>query len=482
LFTKAERQIMRIVAIDQGTTSTRVLVADTAGRAEVVHSLRHAVTYPQPGRVEQEAGELLANIRLALAAAGPVDAIGLANQGESCLAWDAASGEALSPVIVWQDTRTGPALAEMARQGVAGEVAARSGLPLDPYFSAAKLAWIIRSVPAAAAALKAGRLRLGTTDAYFLDRLAGAFATDRATASRTGLMNLATGEWDPELCRMFGVPIDCLPEIRANTAGFGRIGGTPVAAAIVDQQAALYGHGCRHPGEAKITFGTGAFALAVTGTTPPLAALAAGLVPTVAWDLGDGPVYAIDGGVQDAGSAIEWAVRAGLADDMADFTHFAAPPAVERGLVFVPAFSGLGCPHWDRSASPLILGLQPDMTRTDIRQALLEGIAFLTADILAAITAHAPLAAEISIDGGVSRSPYFAQFLADCSGMAIRVRGFAERTAFGAAALAARALGVELPEPADDGVLHTPSAIGAEAWRATFARAQERCLGWRNTR
>lgn len=471
---------MRIVAIDQGTTSTRALTVEADGRAEIAASRRHVVQHPQPGRVEQDPAELLANIRQVLAAAGPVDAIGLANQGESCLAWDAASGEALSPVIVWQDTRTVQELADLAGEGVADEVAARSGLPLDPYFSAAKLAWIIRSLPGAAAALQAGRLRLGTTDAYFLDRLAGTFATDRATASRTGLMNIATGEWDPELCRLFRVPIGCLPEIRSNIAGFGAIDGVPVTAAIVDQQAALYGHGCRRPGDAKITFGTGAFALVIAGDQPPRAALAAGLLPTVAWDLGQGLVYAIDGGVQDVGSAIEWAVRAKLADGMADFADFAAPPAIERGLVFVPAFSGLGCPHWDRSASPLILGLQPDMTRTDLCQALLEGIALLTGSIVSAIAAHAALADEISIDGGVSRSVYFAQFLADCSGLAVRVRDFGERTAFGAAALAALSQGVDLPAPADRGLVYHPQATAAApAWRERFADAQRRCLGWR---
>ena len=208
---------MRIVALDQGTTSTRALVVEADGTPRIAASLRHESRHPADGRVEQDADALLANLGAVLHSAGPVDAIGLANQGESCLAWDARTGEPLSPVIVWQDTRTAAHLAEMAGDGLDADVSQRAALPLDPYFSASKLAWILREVPRAAQAHAAGRLRLGTTDAFFLDRMAGTFATDRATASRTSLMNIETGEWDPELCQLFSVPLECLPEIRANT-------------------------------------------------------------------------------------------------------------------------------------------------------------------------------------------------------------------------------------------------------------------------
>ncbi len=469
---------MRFAGIDQGTTSTRLLVADTEGKTELAASRRHATAYPQPGRVEQDGSELLANIRLVLEASGEAAAVGLANQGESCLAWDALTGEPLSPVIVWQDARTAGTLGRMEQDGVAAEVGQRSGLPLDPYFSASKLAWIVENLAAAKEALRNGRLRLGTTDSFFLDRLTGRFCTDRATASRTGLMNIETGAWDPELCRLFGVPGECLAEIRPNTGTFGAVGSIPLTAAIVDQQAALYGHGCRHPGEAKITFGTGAFALAVTGKDVPRWAQPLGLLPTVAWDLGQGITYAVDGGVSDAGSAVEWALRAGLADGVEDLAAFTQPPAIGQGLVFVPAFSGLGCPWWDRSGSPILLGLGPEMTRRDMAQALLEGIALLSANVLDAMSS-AGRTDRIGADGGLSRSPYFAQFLADCSGLTVVAHEFSERTAFGAAALAARAQGVELQlDPGGETLFHPNPAFPAE-WRERFSQAVERCRGWR---
>lgn len=212
-----------------------------------------------------------------------------------------------------------------------------------------------------------------------------------------------------------------LPEIRGNLAGFGAVGGVRVAASIVDQQGALFGHDCRMVGEVKVTFGTGAFVLAVTGDVPERTL---GLLPTVAWDLGQGMVYALDGGVHDAGSAVEWALRAGLAEGIAAFDNFEAAPAVARGLVFVPAFSGLGAPIWDRSAAPMLIGLTPEMTRRDMCQALLEGIAFQTAVVLDGMADCVPLVAPVSIDGGLSASDYFVRMLADLSQREIRVSDF----------------------------------------------------------
>lgn len=466
----------RIGAIDQGTTSTRILVAEDE-RLEIAASATHTTRYPQPGWVEQDPLELLANIHTCIAAAGPLDANGIANQGESCLAWDARSGEPLTPVIVWQDNRTAAELAAFD-PSVAARVTALSSLPLDAYFSASKFGWTMRNVPAAREARAAGRLRLGTTDAYFLDRLAGRFATDRATASRTSLMNVATGEWDTELCDIFGVPIECLPPIQPNVGDFGTIDGVPVLASIVDQQAALYGHGCRVSGDTKITFGTGAFALALSDG-PVAPSRAGGLLPTIAWDLGAGPVHALDGGIYDVGSAIEWAIRAGVADSVADFQQFDAPPAIERGLVFVPAFSGLAAPDWDRDAAPLIIGLTPGSTKRDICQALLEGIALATADVCAAMRAAVPVTSPISIDGGVSRSAYFAQILADCLGADVLVRHFAERTSLGVAQLVRQGLGL-VPLAVDEGLdrRYSPRA-NTTAWIERFHRARALARGWR---
>jgi glycerol kinase len=471
---------MRIAAIDQGTTSTRVLEANSDGTATIRHAVRHAQHYPQRGWVEHAPIELLANIEACLRAVGKVDAIGIDNQGESCLAWDATSGEPLSAVIVWQDNRTTALIDALRADGAEALTLERAGLPLDPYFSASKLAWLLQHDTVVAQAMKAGRLRLGTTDAFFLDRLAGQFATDVTTASRTSLMNLRTGKWDPELCRLFGVPIECLPEIRPTTGDFGHINGIPVTASIVDQQAALYGHGCREPGDAKITFGTGAFALVLTGTEI-VRAPERGLLPTVAWQIGEQMSYALDGGVYDAGSAVEWAGRMGLFADLAEIASFDAPPAISRGLAFVPALSGLAAPHWDRSAGALWIGMDASTSRSDLCQAVLEGVALRAAEVILAMDDHAGVTDRLSIDGGLARNPYFAQFLADVAGRTIVTRSFDELTAFGCASLAALGASAALPAPTSAVTSFEPrrGLAQAQEWRARFADAVTRSRGWR---
>lgn len=465
---------MRIAAIDQGTTSTRCLVIDDDGMAQVVSSLRHAQFYPAAGHVEHDPEELLHNIRAVLAAAGPVDAIAIANQGESCLAWDAESGEALSPVIVWQDARTAEALAALPQS--AAELSKEiCGLPLDPYFSASKLSWLLRNNSAVAGARAAGRLRLGTTDSFFLDRLAGCFRTDLATASRTGLLDLATGAWSPELCTLHGVPLDCLPEIGSVDGGFGAVEGTPIRVSIVDQQAALYGHGCRKPGDCKITFGTGAFLLAVAGNERPSTGE---LLPTIGWQKqGDPAVFAVEGGVYDAGAALEWARKIGLYADNAELDGFEGPSAIRRGLVFVPALSGLAAPYWDRQAVPLFIGMDHGTGRGDMVRAVLEGIALLTVRLIEAAQAVAPIGDTISIDGGLSNSRYFARFLAAASGRTICVPAIRELTALGLAELC----GINIAARRNDAEIFTPDGSVDAADHARFARAIGNARGWRDS-
>ncbi len=463
---------MRVAAIDQGTTSTRCLVIGPGGDWRLAASRRHRQEHPQPGWVEHDPEELLANIRAVLEAAGPVDRIALANQGESCLAWDAATGAPLSPVIVWQDARTASHLAAMPESAVA--LSRRvSGLPLDSYFSASKLGWIVANLPAAAAAHAAGRLRLGTTDAFFLDRLTERFVTDRATASRTGLMDLRGGGWSEELCRLHGVPVDCLPEIVAVDAGFGAVDGTPVAVSIVDQQAALCGHGCHRPGDTKITFGTGAFLLSVTGDAPRAPA---GLLPTVAWSRRDGgTVYAVEGGVYDAGAALEWARRIGLYDRVEELSGFDGLPAIRRGLACVPALSGLAAPHWDRTAAPLMIGMDHATDRRDLVRAVLEGIALLTADLLASLGEPPSRGGGISIDGGLARNPYFAQFLASACGREIVVPPMHELTALGLA----RLCGLDVDGARAGAARFEPDGSVGDDDRALFAEAVARSRAWR---
>jgi glycerol kinase len=467
---------MRIAAIDQGTTSTRIFVVDEEGRGKVVHSARHAQHHPHPGFVEHDPEELIRHIMECVEAAGALAAIGIDNQGESCLAWDRETGEALSPVIVWQDARSNDAVLRLKAQRGEALTLERAGLPLDPYFSASKLRWLIDNNEAVRIALKRGSLRLGTSDAFFLQRLTGICATDVTTASRTSLMNLSKGTWDDELCRLFGVPVETLPEIRPTVSSFGALKGVPVTASLVDQQAALYGHGCRTAGDIKITFGTGAFVLAVTGNAI-IRAPERGLLPTIAWEIKNERHYAVDGGVYNAGSAVEWAERIGLLKGLDELGQFERGPAIGRGLAFVPALSGLAAPHWDRSAAGLWIGLGLETDRADMLQAILEGIALRTAEVVEAMSASLAIASSISIDGGLTRSAYFRQFLADVLGKKLHTRDVDELTAYGTASLAARGIGHTLPICPVAGEI-VPQGDAA-LWRDRFSDAVTRSRGWR---
>jgi glycerol kinase len=422
-------------AIDQGTTSTRAVRVEADGTVRITQQLGHGTRFPAPGHVEMDATELLGNVIACAESLGDVAAIGLANQGESCLAWDARTKEPLSPVLSWQDSRGNAILQALKENGLADEIEARSGLPLDPYFSASKLAWLLRS-----GGLR-GPIRLGTTDAFFLDRLCGTFATDIATASRTGLLDMSRGNWDQRLCDIYGLPPEALPEIRPNLGTFGTLAGRPVTAAIVDQQAALYGHGAQAAGDAKFTFGTGGFALGICDA-PAGAIRDRGLLPTVAWDLGTGPVMAFDGGVRDAGTAVDWLRDSGLEPDLAALGP-AEPLRAERGLVCLPLFSGLGAPDWEHRAGPIMLGFTRQTTGHDLARATLEGIAWLAARVVTAAEPLMPGHRAIRIDGGVARSDHFLQALADFSGRDLLRVADAERTALGAALLAARAIGAK---------------------------------------
>lgn len=464
---------MRVAAIDQGTTSTRCLVVEEGGAWQLAGSRRHAQHYPADGWVEHDAEELLGNIRALLAEAGRVDAIGLANQGESCLAWDARTGAPLSRVIVWQDARTSH---DLARLGAEAELRSKAvaGLPLDPYFSASKLAWLIDHVPAVSDALAAGHLRLGTTDAFFLDRLCGSFVTDLATASRTGLLDLSRLDWSDELCELYRIPRACLPRIVSVDEGFGAIDGVPVKASIVDQQAALYGHGCRAAGDAKITFGTGAFLLAVAGDRCPGEGA---LLPTIGWGRrGGATTYAIEGGVYDAGAAVEWARRVGVVSSLDELGDFSGATAISRGLCFVPALSGLAAPFWDRAAAPLFIGMQPSTERGDLARSVVEGIALLTARLVDEAASMITLGPRLSIDGGLSQSAYFAQTLASACGRTVVVPRMHELTALGLAEFC----GLDVGATRQAARCFEPNGSVTDADRARFAEAVNRARSWRS--
>jgi glycerol kinase len=480
------------LAIDQGTTATKAFSLGRDGEFTALLSREHRQLRPRPGWVEQDPEELLANIRAGIAAAEtsrrPPAAVGLANQGETVVAWDRASGRPIANAIVWQDTRTQSEVERLRSAGAEALTLERAGLPLDAYFSATKLRWMLDHVPEARALLARGSLGLGTSDSFFIHRLTGRYVTDSTTASRTSLMNLASRQWDPELCACFGVPVEALPEIGPTAGPIGEIRtpagrALPLTASLVDQQAALYGHGCRAPGQVKITFGTGAFALTLTGPTPTRDR-ESGLLPTVAWALpGEPASYALDGGVYDAGSAIDWARGLGLFADYSEIDGFDGPLALERGLVFVPALSGLACPHWDRRAAGLWLGLGHDTGRRDLVRAILEGVALRAAEVVEAMAARVAVQPSVSIDGGLSRNGYFRQVLAAALGRTITVPAMAELTGLGVAQLTLQGAGLTLagtvPPVAPPQAHCAPDTPLSAALHERFRDAVRRCRAWR---
>jgi len=481
---------MLVAGIDQGTTSTKALLLGDDGTLRVFPGLRHIQSYPAPGRVEQDPRELLENVVAAAETAVGAGArtLGLANQGETVIAWNRVTGQPLAPAIVWQDQRTSDAIAQLAAQGLGEEISQRSGLPLDAYFSASKLRWLLDNVPDARELATRGSLGLGTSDSYFIERLTGRYATDPTTASRTSLMSLANCAWDDRLCEIFGVPIETLPEIVDDSDPVGEIrldaGTATLGAAVVDQVAALYGHGCRQTADGKITIGTGAFALLIAAEGRPEAP-SKGSVMSAAWQTPRGRAYAADGGVYSAASALEWLKRVGVMRDNSDLEALDGQSAVSMGTIFVPALSGLGFPHWDRRAAGMFIGIDAGTERETLIKAVLEGIAFRVSEVLDAL-GFAPDTA-VPIDGGLSRCVYFCDFLSNVSVRPLISRGDVEITALGVAQLAACCVAGQTPG-ATPGLVEMEavrieprlSQTQARDWRARFTDALGRSRAWRS--
>jgi glycerol kinase len=440
-----------LLGIDEGTSAVKAVLYDTDLHPVAEARREKPLQHPRPGWVEQDPQDVLVAVvdavgELLEQVDGEVSACGLDHQGESVLAWDAESGEPLTPIVTWQDKRSEEVLERLEGDGRAELVRATSGMPLDPYFSAGKLAWLLEHEPTLERSRDSGTLRLGTVDAWLCDVLGAGFTTDPSTASRTQLAVPGEPDWDERLLGAFGVPGDALPEIRDSAGELGVLrhpdwpAELRLTARVVDQQAALAGAGCVVPGRVKATYGTGVFALAHVGTDRPDAG-EGGLLPTVAWRIGGRVEYALDGGVFTAGALLEWLSRdLGLADDPAALAALAAEVDDSGGVRVLPALAGLGAPWWRSGARAVIAGLTSATRRTHVARAALEAIAWRVADVLAVVSQHASLEA-LRVDGGLTRDALLLQLQADAAGVPVQ-RGSVDATAAGSAALAAVGAGI----------------------------------------
>jgi glycerol kinase len=447
--------VKHILALDQGTTSSRAIVFDYGGHIVASAQREFQQIFPHPGWVEHDAQEIwttqLSVARKALRKAGltakDIAAIGITNQRETTVVWDRATGRPVGNAIVWQDRRTSPACDRLRTRGLAPAIRRKTGLVVDPYFSATKLQWILNHVPGAKFRARAGELAFGTIDSWLVWNLTGGrcHVTDPSNASRTMLFNIHTGAWDDELLRLFGVPRAILPDVCSSSEVYGKthlLGGTISIAGIAgDQQAALFGQVCTRPGMVKNTYGTGCFMLMQTGGKPIVSKN--NLLTTVAWRLGDRTEYALEGSIFIAGAVVQW-LRDGLGiiKSSGEIEALAAQVPDNGGVHLVPALAGLGAPHWDAAARGLIIGLTRGTTRAHIARAALEGIAYQVADVLHAMESDAGIRLkELRVDGGACVNNLLIQFQADLLGVPVVRPRVAETTALGAAYLAGLGVG-----------------------------------------
>ncbi|MCO8269005.1 glycerol kinase GlpK [Actinoplanes sp. TRM 88003] len=433
-------------AIDQGTTSTRFMIFDRSGAEIARHQLEHRQIFPASGWVEHDATEIWENTRktidvaLGHAGLGPSDlaAIGITNQRETVVLWDKATGTPVAPAIVWQDTRTSALVEKLDAE----LIRSRTGLTPATYFSATKLQWLLDNGLRARA--ERGEILFGTIDSWLIWNLTGGLhITDVTNASRTMLMDLAKLEWDDELLSLFDIPRAMLPQIRSSGEVYGTaLDGVPIAAAIGDQQAALFGQTCLSPGEAKCTYGTGGFLLMNTGTTPIRSSH--GLLTTVAYRFGEQePAYALEGSIAAAGAAVQWLRdQLGILDSAATSETLAATVDDSAGVCFVPAFSGLFAPYWRPDARGAIVGLSRFHTAAHITRAALEAIGYQTRDVVEAMAQDSGTTLDIlKVDGGVTANDLCMQLQADILGVPVSRPAVAETTALGAAYAAGLAVG-----------------------------------------
>ncbi len=481
-----------IMALDQGTTSSRALIFDGEGRTVGVARRPLTCHYPASGWVEQDPQEIVTGqveaareaLQAAGLAAGDLAAVGIANQRETTLVWERATGRPVAPAIVWQCRRTAGLCEQLRAQLGDDYVREHTGLVIDPYFSATKLQWILNEVQGARARAERGELLFGTVDTWLLGNLTGGrrHVTDVSNASRTMLLNLHTRQWDEEILAALDIPPAMLPQVCPSSGELGELqpdvlgAAVPLTAAIGDQQAALFGQACFAPGMAKSTYGTGCFLLMNTGAQPVPSHH--GLLSTVGWSVGGTVEYALEGSVFVAGAAVQWLRdQLGLIQSAPESEAVAQSVPDTGGVYFVPAFVGLGAPHWDDRARGTLVGLTRGTERTHIVRAALEAVAYQTADVLQAMAADrgAPLT-ELRVDGGAAANDFLLQFQADVLGVPVVRPRVLETTALGAAYLAGLTVGCW----PDQDTLAGQWALDRRFEPAMAdARRQELLSGWR---
>lgn len=447
-----------ILALDQGTTSSRAIVFDKTGQIAAIAQHPFRQIYPQAGWVEHDPMNIWNSERLSAMEAiadfapGDIAGIGVTNQRETTILWDKNTGEPVYNAIVWQCRRTAELCEELKRAGLAERVKASTGLLIDAYFSGTKIRWILDNVPQARARAQRGELLFGTVETWLIWQLTGAHVTDVSNACRTMLFDIHRLCWDEELCRTLDIPLSVLPKVVSNSelygvvkpgiAGLEKLAGVPVCGAAGDQQAALFGQACFNPGDAKNTYGTGCFTLMNVGNTPVRSR--AGLVSSVGWQVNGQTTYVLEGSVFNGGSTIQW-VRdeLKLIDSAPEINTLAAQVSDSGGVVLVPAFTGLGAPYWDMYARGAILGITRGTNRSHIARAVLECIAYQVTDLMMAMRQDAGCdITRLRVDGGASVSDILLQIQADLLGIEVDRPAMVETTAFGAAALAGLSCGL----------------------------------------
>ena len=491
-----------ILAIDQGTTGTRAILVDGSGKPLWQASQEITQVYPRPGWVEHDAREIFESCMAVVeelleeteVSPRQVQALGITNQRETTIVWEPDSGRPVTNAVVWQCRRTAPLCEAMKARGLEESVRAKTGLPIDPYFSGTKIRWILDNAPDGQRRGEAGELLFGTVDSWLMWNLTNGtvHATDVTNASRTMLFNIETLRWDEELLRELDIPAEMLPEVRASSGVYGAVGGNlfrgesiPIAGLAGDQQAALFGQACFRPGMAKNTYGTGSFVLMNTGARRVESR--SGLITTIAWGLGEGVTYALEGSIFSTGATVQW-LRDGLQiiGETSEVEALAASVPDNGGVYLVPAFAGLGAPYWDMYARGAVVGLTRGTTRAHIARAALESTAYRTRDVVDAMISDAGLEVPgLRVDGGGTANELLMQFQADILGIPIERAVVAETTALGAAYLAGLAVGFwESPEEiagqwASDRSFQPE--MGEERRKALYGqwkRALDRSRGW----